>query len=101
MYGLDLLQARIISIISETDIRFKTPKITSKTPFDIKYKVNEGTQTGDHELTLSVKYRDHLNREHEEKIGLQITVGQATDDNSQPQQTGFWVWIRRLFGLGP
>jgi hypothetical protein len=91
----------VISRVSGSDEYIGAVDPDSPIPFDVKYRVNEGTQTGDHELTLSVKYRDHLNREHEEQIGLQITVGKATDDNPQPQQTGFWVWIRRLFGLGP
>ena len=99
--SIGVIDDDVVSRVSGSDEYIGAVDPDSPIPFDIKYKVNEGTQTGDHELTLSVKYRDHLNREDEEKIGLQITVGQATDDNSQPQQTGFWVWIRRLFGLGP
>ena len=74
----------------------------SPIPFDINYMVAEDAEEGDHELTLRIEYRDHLNREHEEQLGFMMSVG---DDANQPGQeagpSGFWVWIRRLLGLGP
>ena len=74
----------------------------SPIPFDINLKVAEDAEEGDHELTLSIEYRDHLNREHEEQLEFTLSVG---GDASQPGQdteaSGFWVWIRRLLGLGP
>ena len=73
----------------------------SPIPFDVYYRVDEDAQEGDHEVKLNVKYRDHLNREHEEEIGLSVEIGEPFDDEPQTQQVGFWVWIRRLLGLGP
>jgi len=74
----------------------------SPIPFDINYKVAEDAEEGDHELTLNIDYRDHLNREHEEQLGFTMSVG---GDANQPGQdagpSGFWVWIRRVLGLGP
>jgi hypothetical protein len=74
----------------------------SPIPFDINYKVAEDAEEGDHELSLSIEYRDHLNREHEEQLGLTMRVG---GDAPQPGQdtapSGLWIWIRRLLGLGP
>jgi hypothetical protein len=74
----------------------------SPIPFDINLKVAEDAEEGDHPLTLSIDYRDHLNREHEEQLEFTLSVG---GDASQPGQdteaSGFWVWIRRLLGLGP
>jgi len=74
----------------------------SPIPFDINLKVAEDAEEGDHPLTLSIDYRDHLNREHEEQLEFTMNVG---GDANQPGQdaapSGFWVWIRRLLGLGP
>jgi hypothetical protein len=74
----------------------------SPIPFDINYMVAEDSEEGDHELSLNIEYRDHLNREHEEQLGFTVSVG---GDAPQPGQdaspSGFWVWIRRLLGLGP
>ncbi len=74
----------------------------SPIPFDINLKVAEDAEEGDHPLTLSIDYRDHLNREHEEQLEFTMSVG---GDTNQPGQdaapSGFWVWIRRLLGLGP
>jgi hypothetical protein len=74
----------------------------SPIPFDINYMVAEDADEGDHELSLSIEYRDHLNREHEEQLGFTVNVG---GDAPQPGQdaapSGLWVWIRRLLGLGP
>jgi hypothetical protein len=74
----------------------------SPIPFDINYRVAEDAEEGDHEMTISIDYRDHLNREHEEQLEFTMSVG---GDAPQPGQdagsSGFWVWIRRLLGLGP
>jgi len=73
----------------------------SPIPFDLNYKVNEEASEGDHELKLKIKYRDHLNKEKEEQINLEIEIGESENNEPQPNQNGFWVWIRRLLGLGP
>jgi len=74
----------------------------SPIPFDINYKVAEDAEEGDHELTLNIDYRDHLNREHEEQLGFTMSVdGDATQPGQDAAPSGFWVWIRRLLGLGP
>ena len=74
----------------------------SPIPFDINYKVAEDAEEGDHELTLNIDYRDHLNREHEEQLGFTMSVGgDATQPGQDAGPSGFWVWIRRLLGLGP
>ena len=74
----------------------------SPIPFDINYKVAEDAEEGDHELTLNIDYRDHLNREHEEQLGFTMSVGgDATQPGQDAAPSGLWVWIRRLLGLGP
>jgi len=74
----------------------------SPIPFDINYRVAEDAEEGDHELSLSIKYRDHLNREHEEQLGSTMSVGgDAQKPGQDAAPSGLWVWIRRLLGLGP
>ena len=73
----------------------------SPIPFDIKYKVRDDAPEGNHELTLSVQYRDHLNKEHVEEMSLDIEIGEVIEDLPEPEQGGIWAWIRRLLGLGP
>ena len=74
----------------------------SPIPFDINYKVAEDAEEGDHEITISIDYRDHLNREHEEQLGFTMNVGgDAPQPGQDVEPSGFWVWIRRLLGLGP
>lgn len=73
----------------------------SPIPFDIKYKVREDAPEGSHELTLSVQYRDHLNKEHVDEMSLDIEIGEVEEDLPEPEQGGIWAWIRRLLGLGP
>jgi hypothetical protein len=74
----------------------------SPIPFDINYMVAEDSEEGDHELSLSIDYRDHLNREHEEQLGFTVSVGgNAPQPGQDAGPSGFWVWIRRFLGLGP
>jgi hypothetical protein len=74
----------------------------SPIPFDINYRVAEDAEEGDHELSLSIEYRDHLNREHEEQLGFTVNVGgNAPQPGQDAAPSGLWVWIRRLLGLGP
>jgi len=73
----------------------------SPIPFDIKYKVRDDAPEGNHELTLSVQYRDHLNKEHVEEMTLDVEIGGVVEDIPEPEQGGIWAWIRRLLGLGP
>lgn len=73
----------------------------SPIPFDIKYKVRDDAPKGNHELKLSVQYRDHLNKEHVDEMSLDVEIGGVVDDLPEPEQGGIWAWIRRLLGLGP
>jgi len=53
-------------------------------------------------MSINVKYRDHLNREHEELLELDVAVAGNVNDNTQTTEAPpFWVWVRRLLGLGP
>lgn len=110
LIGTDSVQ--FVSIELESDAVFKrVPGSTeyigavdpdSPIPFDIKYKVAEDAPEGDHVMRITVRYRDHLNREHEELLELNVTVAGNVKDNTQTTEAQpFWVWVRRLLGLGP
>lgn len=99
--SIGVVEDDVIQRVSGSDEYIGAVDPDSPIPFDVNYKVSPDSTEGEHELMLSVKYRDHLNREHEEQIGFTIDIGEIIDDTTQTQQTGFWVWIRRLFGLGP
>jgi len=99
--SIGVVEDDVVKRVSGSDEYIGAVDPDSPIPFDINYKVDSDAPEGDHELKLSVKYRDHLNREHEEQIGLDISIGEQIDDNPEPQDGGFWVWIRRLLGLGP
>jgi hypothetical protein len=99
--SIGVVEDDVIKRVSGSDEYIGAVDPDSPIPFDINYKVDPDAPEGEHELKLSVMYRDHLNREHEEQIGLDITIGEQVDDNPEPQDGGFWVWIRRLLGLGP
>jgi hypothetical protein len=99
--SIGVIEDNIIKRVSGSDEYIGAVDPDSPIPFDINYKVDSSAQEQDHELKLNVKYRDHLNREYEEQVSLEIVIGEITEDTPQPQQGGFWVWIRRLLGLGP
>jgi hypothetical protein len=74
----------------------------SPIPFDLIYKVRDDVADGSYDMKLNVNYRDHLNKEHEEGLAIGVEVSEkAAQEPQGPVETGFWVWIRRLFGLGP
>ncbi|TFH18588.1 hypothetical protein E4H04_02980 [Candidatus Bathyarchaeota archaeon] len=99
--SIGVVEDDVINRVSGSEEYIGAVDPDSPIPFTINYKVDDNALEGEHELKLNVTYRDHLNREHIEQIKLDITIGGVIDDNPQPQQSGFWVWIRRLFGLGP
>ncbi len=72
----------------------------SPIPFDIDYGVADDAESGIHDMTLTVKYRDHLNRVHEKTLEYTVTVGQGTRPESSTGQErgGIFGWLRRLFG---
>jgi len=75
----------------------------SPIPFEVIFTVAEGTETGEHALSLRVVYTDDLNDEHVETVELTVDVVEASfEADMQTSSTGgFWAWLRRLLGLGP
>jgi hypothetical protein len=74
----------------------------SPTPFSLEFEVEGGTLPGGHTMSLNVTYTDDLNQKHDKVLGLPVTVVESTAQKpSQGTTGGFWVWLRRLFGLTP
>jgi hypothetical protein len=75
----------------------------SPIPFDLMFKTSDDAELGDHTLTLRITYTDDLNQEHEATLELHAEVTEPTTDLNATQGStgGFWVWLRRLLGLGP
>jgi hypothetical protein len=99
--AIGVIEDGVIERVSGSDEYIGAVDPDSPIPFDIKYKVREDAPEGKHELKLSVQYRDHLNKEHVDQMSLDVEIGSIIDDLPEPQQGGFWAWIRRLLGLGP
>lgn len=74
----------------------------SPIPFDLDFKVDEDAREGDYTMELKITYRDHLNKEHETYLEMDIEVsGELDREVRYDAPTGIWAWIRRLLGLGP
>ena len=99
--AIGIVEDGVIERVSGSDEYIGAVDPDSPIPFDIRYKVSEDASEGSHELKLNVQYRDHLNKEHEEQMSLDVEIGGIVDDLPEPQQGGIWAWIRRLLGLGP
>ena len=99
--SIGVVEDDVITRVSGSDEYIGAVDPDSPIPFDVNYKINPDASQGEHELKLNVKYRDHLNKEHEEQIGISINIGELIDETPEPTQGGFWTWIRRLLGLGP
>jgi hypothetical protein len=99
--AIGVVEDDIIERVSGSDEYIGAVDPDSPIPFDVMYKVKEGAQQETHEMKLSVQYRDHLNKEHTEELDLEISIGDAVEDTTQQETSGFWTWIRRLLGLGP
>lgn len=99
--SIGVIEDDAIERVSGSDEYIGAVDPDSPIPFDIKYKVKEDAGEGTHELKLNVQYRDHLNKEHSETMEMSVDIGEPVDDVPQAETGGFWVWIRRLLGLGP
>jgi hypothetical protein len=99
--AIGVVEDGVIERVSGSDEYIGAVDPDSPIPFDIRYKVSDDAPEGNHELKLSVQYRDHLNKEHEEQMSLNVEIGGDVDDLPEPQEGGIWAWIRRLLGLGP
>jgi len=75
----------------------------SPIPFDIQFAVGGEAEAGGYTLLLNVTYFDDLNRERESIIEIPVSVveAQAEPGAQRSGLWGFWIWLRRLFGVLP
>jgi hypothetical protein len=73
----------------------------SPIPFDLSFKIVDEAGPGDYEMKISIQFRDHLNRVHEEIMDLVVSVIEGSENNGAKSQGGLIFWLRWILGLGP
>ena len=100
--NLEIIESTTFMKISGSEEYIGAVDRDSPIPFDLEFEVMTGTSPDVYDLTLNVKYTDDLNQEHEEQIDVPMAVREAQSMvESSGSGGGFWVWLRRLLGLGP
>jgi hypothetical protein len=100
--SVELIEDNVFKRIQGSEEYIGAVDPDSPIPFDLKYKIADDAQEGDHDMRIRIQYRDHLNVEHEGSVDMPIEIGEESINGGQ-QASGnpFWNWIRRLLGLGP
>jgi hypothetical protein len=111
LVGTESVQFVIVEVVEDTVFEYVRDSEEyigavdpdSPIPFDLMFKASDDAELGDHTITLRITYTDDLNKEHEATLELRAEVTEPTTDfnASQGSTGGFWVWLRRLLGLGP
>jgi hypothetical protein len=100
--SIEVLENDVIERVSGSTEYIGAVDPDSPIPFDLNYRVREDASNGEHDIDLRVLYRDHLNREHYEELSLNLEISEQSGEQPQePNNTGIWLWLRRIFGLGP
>jgi hypothetical protein len=101
--NIEIVEDSVFKQTAESEEYIGAVDPDSPIPFEVWFKVAEGTDTGEHVMTLKITYQDDLNQEHVETLSLTVDVEEASSQGDvQTSSTGgFWVWLRRLLGLGP
>jgi hypothetical protein len=101
--SLEIVEDSIFEYVKDSEEYIGSVDPDSPIPFDLMLKASNNAELGDYTLTLKITYTDDLNQEHETTLSLQADVIEPTADLnvSQGSTGGFWVWLRRLLGLGP
>jgi hypothetical protein len=94
LVGTESVQFVIVEVVEDTVFEYVR---------DSEEYIGAVAELGDHTITLRITYTDDLNKEHEATLELRAEVTEPTADlnASQSSTGGFWVWLRRLLGLGP
>jgi hypothetical protein len=111
LVGTESVQFVIVEVVEDTVFEYVRDSEEyigavdpdSPIPFALMFKASDDAELGDHTITLRITYTDDLNKEHEATLELRAEVTEPTADfnASQGSTGGFWVWLRRLLGLGP
>jgi hypothetical protein len=99
---IELLPDQVFSELSGGEEYIGAVDPDSPIPFDLNVYVEESATLGEHVMKLRVSYTDHLNQRHEDDLQLTLNIVEPTQVlESQTGLRGFWIWLRRLFGLTP
>jgi hypothetical protein len=101
--NIEVVEDSIFERTAESEEYIGAVDPDSPIPFEVWFRVAESTDVGEHTMTLKITYQDDLNQEHVETLGLTVDVVEASlQGDMQANSTGgFWVWLRRLLGMGP
>jgi hypothetical protein len=101
--NLEVVEDSVFERTAESEEYIGAVDPDSPIPFEVWFKVADGTDVGEHTLTLKITYQDDLNQVHVETLRLTVDVEEASiqGDMQASSTGGFWVWLRRLLGLGP
>ncbi len=101
--NIEVVEDSVFERIAESEEYIGAVDPDSPIPFEVWFKVADGTDVGEHTLTLKITYQDDLNQEHVETLRLTVDVYEASSqaDMQASSTGGFWAWLRRLLGLGP
>jgi len=101
--NIEVVEDSVFELTAESEEYIGAVDPDSPIPFEVWFRVADGTDVGEHTLTLKITYQDDLNQEHVETLGLTVDVEEpSSQTDSQASSTGgFWVWLRRLLGMGP
>lgn len=101
--NIEVVEDSVFELTAESEEYIGAVDPDSPIPFEVWFKVTDDADVGEHTLTLKITYQDDLNQEHVETVKLTVDVEEASiQGGMQASSTGgFWVWLRRLLGLGP
>jgi hypothetical protein len=101
--SVEVIEDDVVRKVTGSDEYIGAVDPDSPIPFDLDLEVKEDAPLGKHSMKIMVSYRDHLNRENDETMNLDITVSgvQSTDEGSRGIISVLWIWIRRIMGLNP
>ena len=111
LVGTESVQFVIVEVVEDTVFEYVRDSEEyigavdpdSPIPFDLIFKASDDAELGEYTITLRITYTDDLNKEHEANLELRAEVTEPTAELNALQGStgGFWVWLRRLLGLGP
>jgi hypothetical protein len=98
--AIGVVEDGVIERVSGSDEYIGAVDPDSPIPFDVKFKVSDGASDGVHELKLIVQYRDHLNKEHEEQLSLDVEIGERAQEITGSERRGIPGYSIETIALG-
>lgn len=97
--SIDLVENSIFSPTQGSNEYVGAVDPDSPIPFDLKFKVDEKAESGDYKLGLTIRYRDHLNKVHEELVETMVHLSSdiTLNTGAETKKDGIFSWILDLF----